>query len=120
MAKYVKLGKKAESFYDPYSTLKVVGNQIVELNPKMQTSSRVRAALAGGHLVPVTQSEFNTSKGVVPEETIESKFGKTAKELSAYYDATYEVSKQAMKTFKKLSLEEMVEELEKLEQESSE
>ena len=115
MAKYVKLGKKAESFYDPYSALKVLQNQVVELNPKMQSSSRVKAALAGGHLVLVPETEYKAFKGIVPEPTIDSKYGQTAKDLIAYYDSTYEVSKSDMKAFKKMSLEEMVEELDRLE-----
>lgn len=60
MAKYVKLGKKAASFADPYSELTLAGKDVKELTPKQQVSPKVQRALLGGHLVTATKEEFET------------------------------------------------------------
>lgn len=117
MANYVKLGSKAESFNDAYSGLSLAGKEVAILTPKMSGSGRVKLALQGGHLVVASEAEFKAAKdGEFPEiETIESKFGKTAEELTTFYKNTYEVSKKQVEAFKKRSLESMVKELTRLE-----
>ncbi len=134
MAKYVKLGEKASSFFDPFSRLTLAGKQeVVLLDAKALKSNRVKSALKGGHLSYASESEFAEFGGIVPEDTkektakkdededddektIESKYGTNAEELLAYYKKTYEVSKTDIKKFKALSLQEMVDELKKLEE----
>ncbi len=128
MAKYVKLGDNAESFFDPYSRLSLAGKQVLLLEGKSLTSNRVKLALKGGHLSHATQEEFVKAGGKVIEKktqesvkeddkpTFESKYGNTAEELLAFYEKTYQVTEKDIKAFKKLSLEDMVKELDELEQ----
>lgn len=119
MANYVKLGDKAESFYDPFSELSLAGKEVKVITPKMEASLRVKAALSGGHLSRASEHDYNVFIGKVPveEEKIESEFGSTASELIKYYTNTYEVSSKDLKLFKKKSLAEMVAELTRLEEE---
>ena len=49
-SKKVRLGKKAESFFDPTTRLQVLKGQVVTLERKHLKSKRVKSALAGGHL----------------------------------------------------------------------
>jgi len=121
MAKYVKLGDKAESYYDPYSGLSLAGKEVKELLGTALTSNSIANALKGGHLSHASEYEFVKAGGVIPEvekdeeeETIESEFGKNAEELIAYYKKNYEVKAPDVKAFKKLTLQEMVDELTKL------
>jgi hypothetical protein len=121
MAKYVKLGGSAESFYDPYSEFSLAGKEVKVLEAKALTSNRVKAALSGGHLSHASEKEFLDAGGVIesgddtPEvETFESEFGNNAEELLAYYKENYEVTKADITAFKKLSLEDKVKELTKL------
>jgi hypothetical protein len=142
MAKYVKLGDKAESFYDPFSKFSIVRKEVKELVGNSLKSNRVKSAIKGGHLVYASQVEFekvnsktpvetkdntaagsdtktgnegNTSTGG-SEETIESKFGNNADELVQYYIDTFDVKKKDIEKFKELSLQGMVDELTKLEE----
>lgn len=59
MAKYVKLGKKAEIFFDPTTRTKVLKNQVVKLENRDKFSKKITAAIAGGHLVNSTKEEYN-------------------------------------------------------------
>lgn len=69
MPKYIKLGKKAESFYDPTSKTKVLKGRVVELNNSNKFSKRIQAALRGGHLEYATEEEFSkASKGTQTTE----------------------------------------------------
>jgi hypothetical protein len=116
MARYIKLGDKAESFYDPYSEFGLVGKQVKLLEDNAAKSNTVTNALKGGHLTFATEAEFVAAGGEVPEEipAFTSEFGDDAKEIIAYYKKTYEVTKEDVTAFKKLSLQEMVDELTKL------
>jgi len=118
MAKYVKLGDKAESFFDPFSRLSLAGKDVKQLTGKAISSNRVRVSLLGGHLSHASEAEFIEVGGKVEKEsiieTIESKFGTTAEELLAYYKDNFEVKAADIRNFKKLSLQEMVDELIKL------
>jgi hypothetical protein len=122
MAKYVKLGDKAESFSDPFSGLNLAGKEVKELTGDALNSNSIKNALKGGHLSYASEFEFTKAGGVIPEigkeedeeETIESEFGKNAEELIAYYKKTYDVKAADVKAFKKLTLQEMVDELTKL------
>jgi len=122
MAKYLKLGSKASTFFDPYSRLNISGNEVVELNPKQIKSDFVKKSLAGGHLSVATEAEFLKFKGIdkIPEKPKEKKEpGKfddlTEEELQKYYEDNYQVTKAEIKAFAKLSQEDMVSELTKLE-----
>ena len=68
MAKFVKLGKKAASFSDPYSQFSISGKQVKKLTPKQQTSPKVARALQGGHLVPATKDEWDAFEEKVVNE----------------------------------------------------
>ena len=116
MARYIKLGDKAESFYDPFSEFGLVRGQVKILEGKTNESQSVKNALKGGHLAFANEAEFIAVGGEVPEVVPEftSEFGDDAKEILAYYKKTYEVTKEDVTAFKKLSLQEMVDELTKL------
>lgn len=49
--KHVKLGEKAQSFYDAVTEVKVLPGKVVELNIRQLRSRKIRSALQGGHLV---------------------------------------------------------------------
>lgn len=68
-AKYVKLGDKANSFYDPISTLKVLPGQMVELTEKALKSKKVINALRQGHL-SYTDSEDEGKLETVKTEQV--------------------------------------------------
>ena len=124
MAKYVKLGSNAASFFDPYSRLSIHGNQVKQLDQKAIESNRVKMALKGGHLNPATEAEFIADGGIItkkikPEEkvdieTFKSDYGTNAEELLKYYEDNFQVTKKDIASFNKLSLQEMVDELTKL------
>ena len=123
MAKYVKLGTMAESFFDASSRLGLAGKDVKELTSKALRSNRVDAALKGGHLIYASEQEFVKGGGkiVSPEDSEEivftSKFGDTVEELVNYYKEKYDVKPADIRNFKKLSLDGMAEELAKLESE---
>lgn len=58
MAKYVKLGDKALSFYDPNSKLKLTPGVIVKLEKESRKSKRVMKAIGTGHLQYSTEEAF--------------------------------------------------------------
>lgn len=58
MAKYVKLGEKASSFYDPSTGFKVSGDKVKEVTKEMQVSKKFKKAIKGGHLEWAEAGEF--------------------------------------------------------------
>lgn len=50
MSKKIKLGDKANSFYDPTSKLKVLPEQVITLKKIHTSSNRITKALRDGHL----------------------------------------------------------------------
>jgi len=116
MARYIKLGSQAESFYDPYSEFGLVRGQVKALEGLANESNAIKNALKGGHLAYASEPEFIAAGGEVPEEipAFTSEYGDDAKELLAYYKKNYEVTKEDVVAFKKLSLQQMVDELTKL------
>lgn len=59
MAKYVKLGKKAEIFFDPTTRTKILKGQVVKLEDRRKFSKKISAAIAGGHLIHASKEDFN-------------------------------------------------------------
>jgi len=50
--KYLALGKKAGSFWDPTTKLNITGNEVVKVPAVLlSTSGKIKRAIAGGHLV---------------------------------------------------------------------
>lgn len=99
MAKYVKLGKKASSFFDPTSGLKLSNNQIIEVSSKLINSSkRVNKALKAGHLEWAEEKEFlkyQKSIGVNVETEEEEEEGYNAKSLKKLTkDELVEIAKE--------------------------
>lgn len=70
MSKKVKLGKKANSFYDPTSKLKVLPGDVIELKAVHKASARVIKALRDGHLQS-TDEEATTEAKNAPKETVD-------------------------------------------------
>jgi len=119
MAQYIKLGQKAESFYDPFSKLSLVGKQVAEFSGKVANSNRVKLGLSGGHLSYASEAEFLAAGGKLLDLlTVESKFGTNAVELTTYYSNNFKPTASELKKFKKLKLLDMVNELTELDEES--
>jgi len=56
--KYLKLGEKASMFFDPFTQIKVISNQVLAID-RMPKSKKISVALGAGHLVLATESEYN-------------------------------------------------------------
>lgn len=69
--KKIKLGDKANSFYDPTSKLKVLPGDVVELKGVHRRSLRIIKALRDGHL-QYTDAEINKEVKVDPKLEKES------------------------------------------------
>ena len=74
--KLVKLGPKAETFYDPFSTLKVLKGEVIEINAKAQQSHKVKKAISTGHLTIATEDELK--KFLAKSQTSDQKAPKTS------------------------------------------
>ena len=122
--KYVKLGPKAGGFSDPYSRFKVLKGQIKELvTQEERRSGKIAAAIRGGHLVVVSESEYEAwsnskikaekVKDENPDEpTLEELLEeKTKAELTRYYEDNYQVSEEDVEAFSKMKHPGMVAEL---------
>ena len=114
MAKYVKLGEQAKSFSDANSEFTISGKNVKELTTEQQTSVAIQRALATGHLVQATESEFNAREeelGVIKTggKVITQKLPKkaiddmTKDELMVYYKETYEVDEDQEAEFEAMS-----------------
>ncbi len=57
--KYVKLGEKANSFYDPSTGLSLVPNEVKEVPGSFLRSQRTRRFLKGGGIAYASKEEFN-------------------------------------------------------------
>jgi hypothetical protein len=114
MASYVKLGGKAEVFYDAFSELKVVRGQVVEMNAVQARSLKVKKALSGGHLQMATEAEFKGETAEVASEKVDYT-EMTKAELLKFYKETYDVSEEEVAEFKSKTKDEMVTELQGLE-----
>lgn len=56
---FIKLGPKANSFYDPLTEQKLVPGMVIEYSDKLRKSKKVQDALRGGHLAYAKEEEFN-------------------------------------------------------------
>lgn len=59
MQKYLKLGEKASSFFDPITRLKLINNMVIEALPIQLKSPRVKRFIQGGGLSYATKEEYN-------------------------------------------------------------
>ena len=48
--KYLKLGDKAQSFYDASTKTQVAKGEVIEFTPERQNSKRIQRAVKAGHL----------------------------------------------------------------------
>lgn len=91
--RYVKLGEKALSFYDPISGLSITTGEAVELTVTHRQSRRVIKALKSGHIENVDSEELDNyiiidADGAVEkpeEEPAEEKGWKDAVEYNEKY-----------------------------------
>lgn len=91
--RYVKLGEKALSFYDPISGLSITTGEAVELTVTHRQSRRVIKALKSGHIENVDSEELDNyitidADGAVEkpeEEPAEEKDWKDAVEYNEKY-----------------------------------
>lgn len=122
MSKKVKLGDKANSFYDPTSKLKVLPGDVIELKAIHKVSSRVIKALRDGHLQvtdaastkevkeTVKEKEVNPNKWIEELDMVPEKISKLKKEqliqIAKFYETEY--SDEELGDLKK---DELVEEI---------
>ena len=66
MAKYYKLGVKALSFFDPKTGLSLSPNTPGMVTAK--TSKRINDAKQGGHIVPISEKEYNDMMAALPKD----------------------------------------------------
>lgn len=93
MAKYAKLGDKANSFSDPTSGLNLKNKDVVELTPSNLSSKRVKKALNGGHLEYAEKSDYTEFQA--------SKSDKKTKEVDDIEDTVVDYSEMDVKDIKK-------------------
>jgi len=123
MAKYVKCGKKAFGFSDPYSGFNIARGEVKQIiSIREKKSGKIKSALAGGHLMLATEEEYKTfiNKGVqAPDEGKDVvDFGEMTKdELVEYYKSHYQVTTDEVEAFGKMKKADMIEELKELENE---
>lgn len=112
MAKYLKLGSKAQNFFDPISGLNIVGKEVVELPKGFKMNPRINRAISGGHLVNSNKDEYLEYLALSTpedEEDVSSELGDMTKsELVDYYKENYEVSEEDLEKFEKLTKAKMV------------
>jgi len=120
MAKYVKLGEKAESYSSPQDKIKLIKGSAVKLPNR--PSKKVMDAIKGGHLVEIGEYEFNLMTGAIqPKPTKETKVKakpKSALEkrlevmdddmLIDYLKETFEVTDEVIEEFTQKSQENKV------------
>lgn len=108
--KYLKLGKKASSFFEPSLRLKV--QQGVPAAFEGKPTKRLGTAIRMGHVVEIDKATYEKLLKAKPEKTAESEdqgdiFEKmNSNKLVGFYKANYEVSEEDLKAFKKLSVKE--------------
>lgn len=73
-SKYVSLGDKAYSFYDPSTGIQIVRGEVVELSLRQLAAPKIRKALINGHLQYVASK--NEVVNEVDTETLKAKFDK--------------------------------------------
>lgn len=96
MAKKVKLGEKANSFFDPISRLKVLPGQVIELTKENEASKKVQVALRQGHLSITDESVTETQSSDAP---------KTKEKTKELFDASkVELNDKGIKGLKKAEL----------------
>ena len=70
---YIKLGKKAQTFFDPSNGISITSKEVLEVKRTALNSKKTEIALRQGHLSYATEVEFEkfqeTSKSVVPQVT---------------------------------------------------
>jgi len=131
---FVKCGKNARCFADPFSKFDIAKGEVKELKSfKQKRSVKMKNALRGGHLELATEEEFlkfqqNLSEGTLNKKEDVNPDGKeptfqeiledkTKAELVLYYEEKYEVGPEDIEAFKKLKHDAMVAELLDLENE---
>ena len=121
---YYKLGKGASIFYCSASKVKIIGNQVIELDSKKVTK-KIKVAERNGHIVVVEKSAFdNFVKGGSEIDTKEqseraiSLSKMNQEQLIKYYEDNYELEEGDLDAFKALKKKEMVAKLEELEEEA--
>ncbi len=106
MAKYIKLGEKAEIFFDPTTRTKVLKGQIIKLEDKQKFSKKISAAIGGGHLVYSTKEAYNDYMEDLASKDDTKVF---QKEEDNWLEAWVEANELSEKTLKPLKHEKLVE-----------
>lgn len=72
MAKYLKLGPKATSFFDPTTQVLIRNNEVIKLE-RLPQSKKLTTALSQGHVVRASEEDYELfTSGKAPEKTAEA------------------------------------------------
>lgn len=105
-AKYLKLGEKANFFYDPVTKLKVLPKQVIKVDMNLVSKDgKISNALKGGHLEYADANEYKAPVDAVEtKEEVENEVASKSDLVAEAIDAGSELSKSKLK---KLSVEEL-------------
>jgi hypothetical protein len=112
-ATYVKLGEKANFFYDPITRLKVLPKQVIKIDMNLvKKDGKIANALKGGHLEYADASEY---KAPVDSEDVddneEDDVAMTHEELvEAAKEGGSDLSKSKLRKLTEEELQEIIEE----------
>jgi len=81
MSRYLKLGEKSNSFYDPQTGFGLSGNEIKEITPAFLRSPRIARFLKGGGLQHAHKEEYNEYMASLKGEVITESPEKSEDEL---------------------------------------
>jgi hypothetical protein len=117
---YIKLGEKANFFFEPASGLKVLPGQVIKIDEeKAKANSRINKALKSGHLEYADESEYDPTKIADYLESLD-KVAEGNSELSKdeLIEKAIELGASESKSkLKKYSVEELKSYIEQLEDE---
>jgi hypothetical protein len=119
MSKFVKLGEEASVFFDPFTKIKLITNQVVELPEDYKASKKVVVALKNGHIQYASEEEYlaanggaKTEEGEEGDEDEVELSSLTKNELIAHIlETSEEHTEEALKALKKAELLEIAENL---------
>lgn len=70
MEKYIKLGEKASSFFDPITRFGISGKQVKEIFPSQLKNPRIKRFIQGGGLVYATKEEFKEYEASLKNQAV--------------------------------------------------
>lgn len=119
VAKKVKLGKNASSFFDAITRLKVLPGQIASVSKVQAKSEKFRNALQNGWLVETNEEPKKEDAPVdSSEDEDETDFNKMkVAELVQYIEETYDLDEEELTKVRKMKKDDLISYIEEQEEE---